>query len=250
MHKYFKVSRDYVLMKAVENAPYTGKRNTFNSEQIKWLESIGSLEPYENEIEDRQKSSYLRTKRTLRDIVENNILPMKSWFVTLTFSNEHLPKDREGVVKKLRNYMENLRVQKMSVPYVAVIEGLDGSKRYHIHMIVFDNMGHKMKDVLDKWKRFGYYINKRITYINNEKLTGYLLKYITKEMTAMKGVRFYFASKGLKRTEIVKDLDLWNTCYKKAMPLDSETYESEYQGIVHVIKISRAEYDKIKGDVQ
>lgn len=63
------------------------------------------------------------------------------WMHTLTFDNDHLPRDFRGVRTELASFFRRVKRWRegLSKPpglrYIYAIEGLHGNRRYHIHLI-------------------------------------------------------------------------------------------------------------------
>lgn len=63
-------------------------------------------------------------------------------FYTLTFSEEYLPKDLDGVMRVWNAFLKRVKRWRKGVPldyYVYRIEGLHGDSRYHIHAFLRDS---------------------------------------------------------------------------------------------------------------
>lgn len=64
---------------------------------------------------------------------------------TLTFDNEHLPRDFKGVRAALQSFFRRSQRWRAGLgktpafDYIYCIEGLHGSRRYHVHLITDDN---------------------------------------------------------------------------------------------------------------
>ena len=237
-------------MKHVESlSKAADKKNDFKT-TIEWLEDNGWLELEDafDKLNDKDLSSYHRTKRTIEDIVTNNVVEGKSWFVTLTYDNDHQPNNIKDARYSLRKFFENLRVQNIDISYIAVHET---KPRWHWHIIIFEgierdynelvktNKGRNFKaarsNTLDKWKN-GFYDMQLISYQDNEKLGGYLTKYILKENVGF-GVRKYSTSNGLKRSKYhydYLDIDL-----KDLEVIQEKSYSNRYMGQVFERKFKK-----------
>jgi hypothetical protein len=110
-------------------------------------------------------------------------------FVTLTYDNDHLPKDGTLVPADLRNWQKNLRYHAdIDLRFFSVGEYGEKTKRPHYHAAVFGfkgcaNLDPKCPCVYCKtlrasWKK-GHVLNGTLT----KDSAGYIAGYVTKKMT-------------------------------------------------------------------
>ena len=105
-----------------------------------------------------------------------------SYFITLTFSNEHLPNQcptKEQIAPYVRKFLERVRKKyKKSVTHWIVSEYGDNTERYHLHGILFDCPFPIWQ--LQKFWKYGFVSyrilsQRRITYVTtyvNKQLKG------------------------------------------------------------------------------
>jgi len=154
--------------------------------------------------------SLRRSKTNISDIVLSNDFEI---FITFTFS-----KDRQNIKKLKQQITDWIRNQKKihgNFDYILVPEFHKDGKSIHFHGLF---KGYKGKLVLAKKQ-----INNRTTYNiksyrlgfstavvidNNEKVSSYIKKYITKDMPRIKNKKRYWVSHGVKRPTIIHNINL------------------------------------------
>lgn len=121
-------------------------------------------------------------------------------FYTLTFSEENLPQDIDGVMRSWSAFLGRVKRWRKGVPldfYVYRIEGLHGDKRYHIHAFL-RNMDLPPEVVHRLWT-LGFVYDEPYdeTRVQSEKGYRCLARYFTKEQPEV-GRHSYGNSQRLK----------------------------------------------------
>lgn len=197
-----------------------------------------------NETKKHQRDLNSRNSRKrLERLIHTNFGPGDYW-ITLTFSNEDLPKGLEDAERLSRNYLKcinRLRKKKGldNAKYVYVIEeGTYGTERLHLHLIMDGDMA--KEDVEAKWKH-GRVTNRTINYHGDESLMG-LCKYLAKDPETykrtsfrLKGKRSWGSSKGnLKEPTINHNRGKFSRAKVNKMANNqyeiAEVLEKEYPG--------------------
>ncbi len=84
--------------------------------------------------------------------------PYRSWFITLTYSEEHLPKTIEGLatlrLKDVQNFIKRTR-KHSPIRYFAIGEYGDITQRPHYHLAVFPQSDAQVSAYTRSWK-FGH----------------------------------------------------------------------------------------------
>ena len=182
----------------------------------------------------RQKINDRNSMQKFRRVLLCNFSP-GDWVVTLTYSDDSLPKRPEEAVKRLKRFFKDLRKElqsrKSEFRYVYVTEGLHGDTRLHHHLVI-PNLQGILDLIRQLWSRNG-------DGIGYDKLAsrGYdaWARYLTKEprKTGRRNVgdRMWTPSLGLKKPEtIIYDVD---DDYEFPLPpgvfVDrNETYQTEW----------------------
>lgn len=117
---------------------------------------------------------------TGRILLENKESRNSSTFLTLTYDDEHLPKDKSLQPKDLIDYINRLRHSSLGgFRYFAVGEYGDKTARPHYHMAIFNAPAHIWAERMDKaWKK-GYTKAGDI----EPGSAAYIAGYCTKKMT-------------------------------------------------------------------
>ncbi|MBR4870609.1 MAG: hypothetical protein IKU96_00395 [Alistipes sp.] len=106
-----------------------------------------------------------------------------SYFVTLTFSNEHLPNQcpsKADVAPLIRKFLERIRKKyKRSVVHWIVSEYGDVTHRYHLHGILFD-VPFPIHELSTFWK-YGYVSYRKL----NAKRITYVTTYVNKQLKGL-----------------------------------------------------------------
>lgn len=108
--------------------------------------------------------------------------PEISYFITLTYDDDHVPMTVEGVQtlerKKTAKWIQNLPAEIGAFRYYLVGEYGDESHRPHYHMALFPDSYSQVLQLTEKWKR-GF----TSTYPMAETRALYLAQYTTKKLT-------------------------------------------------------------------
>ena len=183
----------------------------------------------------------LNNKRRLRYFVRlvNSNFGRKDLAVELTFDEEHLPADKEGVLRELKNYIKRLkRAWKKSgrdpgeFKYIYVIsdsagDGSGESVRLHVHMFV-SGMDRDLLE--DKWHNG--YVNADRLQLNEYGATGKALYYARQG----KGERSWGSSTNLIKPEpIVSDRAISKSQMERIIndPSDGRYIEKLFNGKTH-----------------
>lgn len=105
-----------------------------------------------------------------------------SYFLTLTYDDEHLPRTSDGVPTLQRsrfvNWVKNTGLPKAGLRYYAVGEYGDLSQRPHYHMAVFPRFGSQVSELTRQWQ--GGFTS---AFELNPQRALYLAQYTTKKLT-------------------------------------------------------------------
>lgn len=120
-------------------------------------------------------------KWVTRILLEDAFSEYPSWFVTLTYDEDHVPEAYNGVQtlrkSKILTWLNN---QNRTYPfrYFVVGEYGDVSMRPHYHLVVFPRTNRPITELTDGWKK-GF----TSAYPLNEKRAKYIAQYATKKLT-------------------------------------------------------------------
>lgn len=173
-------------------------------------------EDTEKEDIDRDRSilsSQNRTKQAVIGIARAN---RWEYFITLTIDPKKLDRtDLQLVSRKFTQWMNNLKKRKApGLKYLIVPELHADGKSYHLHGLIagtdgliFKDSKHKDKSGniiynLESWS-YGFTTATKVT--DTRRVSGYISKYITKELCTEKGKRRYWASKNCLKLDDVKE---------------------------------------------
>lgn len=179
----------------------------------------------------------LNSRKHMRWIIHTNFVKGKDFYLTLTYSDENIPKTIEEAERNLSNYLKRINRlrKKMGLPnakYIAVTEWHEGEKRTRIHHhIIID--GELSRDLLeDKWGKG----RTNVRRLQPDPLTGYedLANYLCKQPRTKKGKRRWKQSKGnLKKPDIrINDSKYSGRKVRKLAqcPEDPTEFEKIYKG--------------------
>lgn len=177
--------------------------------------------PAVNPTREEQEKINDRNRRKLVERYINTNFGQDDLWITLGFSNKHLPDSYEDVLKKTRNYLACIKraavKQEIDLKYIYVIEK-SSRGRYHIHIVT--NFRDR-KTIEDKWK-WGRYSNTRRIQTEDGDISG-LANYMTKEIKEKKHQRHYGWSKNLKKpTVYVNDVKIKKTKAEKFVRDENE----------------------------
>lgn len=171
----------------------------------------------EVDIERSRRVSRSRTVQAAYDILAANCWAL---FVTLTFAQQIY--DYEQLVAEIQPFFRLLRENEIG--YFFVLERhkkggfhlhgvltsaagltLEPARSPHTGKLLLDNNGRQIYNILDYQDGFS-----TATFVDDTtKASGYLCKYLTKEMDVPKGKKRYWSSRGLNRP-VVEYLDMDN----------------------------------------
>lgn len=131
-------------------------------------------------------------------------------FVTLTYDDDHLPKNYEDARKNAPLFFRALREARKAngfeTPYVYVMEGMHGDHRVHHHCVLKHAPG-DFTLIRQCWPRGSCDIRTIADFGGHQKLAQYLSKEPRKTGKLRVGQRMWTPSKGLIRPERI-DYDL------------------------------------------
>ena len=138
-----------------------------------------------------------------------------AWFVTITFDpNKVDSMDYGEVTRKLSKWLNHLKEDDAGLKYLFVPER-HKSGAFHFHgllsssaalQMVYSGHDTKSGDPIYNIGRYKFGWTTATEVHNNEAVTKYITKYVTKDlMTAIKGKKHFWASRNLSRPEEVKE---------------------------------------------
>lgn len=184
-------------------------------------ENVSKIKTKEEIEKSRERQKYknlYKTKTNLIDLAyHNSLIEPWEYFVTLTFDNEKVNSfDYKETSEALAKWLDNMKHQNPNMAYLMTPE-LHKSGRIHFHGI-FKNVSKwalnearsphtnrliKKNGVqiynLENYK-FGYTTVSKIN--NQEAVSVYMSKYMTKELLDIKNKKRYWCSKNLERPTI------------------------------------------------
>lgn len=182
---------------------FQGNQYTLSSNNINTLT--------EEEKEYKRKCYYYKVQREIKEIVLNNNW---TYFVTFTCNLTDEEYTHEKCKQRLTNFLNYQRKKNPNMIYLVVPE-FHKKGRLHFHAL-FDNVNWNLKPAIDKnigkvikdvfnieeHKKYGYTTVSLVTSI--ERISTYILKYVTKDMINMIGQKKYWHSRNIK-----KPIELW-----------------------------------------
>lgn len=124
-------------------------------------------------------------KWTARLMLEWMMHPQPTYFLTLTYSDEHVPKTAIGDLtlrkKASRQWVNDTARDRYagSFRYYLVGEYGDRTGRPHLHMAIFPRSDRQVAQIVDRWK-YGFTTATEFT----QQRAAYLCQYTTKKLTA------------------------------------------------------------------
>ena len=208
---------------------YNTKIKTFadGSQQVKYHNYISTKGNAKKESsgvlteEERKRKRYnnlYNAKQNVIDLAYHNALIKEwEWFITLTFDpGEINPKDYDQVSEKLSMFLDNLKHQNKDMRYIILPE-LHKSGAVHYHGIFANVPNLKIQEARNpKNNRLIYQNGTKIYNITNykygfttaskiknqEAVSVYVSKYMTKDLIDINYKKRYWSSKNLKRPTI------------------------------------------------
>ena len=186
---------------------------SYKAVSFQWCHHRSSDTHFPMSSDDKFNSALFRAKKIIREYSFNN-----NWdyFITLTISPKNYDryKDKEKIVKRILKYFDNYRQNVDSSFRYLIVPELHEDGAVHFHGYVMMNKNEVLK--------FQYYDKKkfRAVYSHNYLLknfgraqfvhikthtvasANYITKYLIKDSKRIFN-RFYYASKGLKRDEVI-----------------------------------------------
>lgn len=175
----------------------------------------GSGNSSEEELARYKLINLSRVKQKIVDLAyENGCVEPWQYFVTLTFDNDRVGDrlDYDNICKYLIKWLNNQKHQNKDLEYLFVCE-VHKKGGYHFHGIVKGVSNWKLEKAINPYTNRPIKINgTQIFNLTNYKLgfttvskiknqeavTVYISKYITKELLDIKNKRHYWSSKSLK----------------------------------------------------
>lgn len=178
------------------------------------------------------------SRKKLTRLVHANFGPGDYW-ITLTFSDEHLPKDFKEMEKIRKNFfgkINRLRKKKglENARYIYVEEeGTYGTERYHIHLVMDSDLS--KEEVESKWT-WGRTNIRTINYNGDESLRG-LCNYMTKDPKTYKKMSFRTKGKrtwGRSKGNLKEPIERKNkTKFSRKKVLDMAKHRDSIEGILN-----------------
>lgn len=168
-------------------------------------------EEYERSESEKDRSIKVSMNRTINKVYSYARSNVWDWFVTLTFNPEKVDSfSYEECVKRLQNWLIVQRRLCPDMKYIIVPEQ-HKSGRFHFHGLFADCDGLEFADsgLTDKKGNPIYNIGRyRLGFstatkvVDNERVTKYISKYITKELCSVSfGKKRYWCSRNLNECE-------------------------------------------------
>lgn len=161
---------------------------------------------------DGERSAKVSMNRTVNRVYHLARSNVWDWFITLTFNPEKVDSfDYEECVKKLKMWIDYVRRSCPDLRYIIVPEKHE-SGRFHFHGLLADcegldfaESGHFTNDGKPIYNigryKLGWSTATQVT--DNEKVTKYISKYITKDLCAVSfGKKRYWCSRNLDECEV------------------------------------------------
>lgn len=158
-----------------------------------------------SEAQKRMNAKYLKEKLEL--LLAANFLPGSLW-VTLTFRDEDLPEDEDGVDAKMKLFLRRLRLAKRRARPVVCWRAehkhshddarMDG--RWHVHCCITAS-GDDYDAIRRAWI-YGDIVEIEPIRINKEKSYAALAEYMTKEPLDRAGAHAWHITRNAKRPEV------------------------------------------------
>lgn len=133
----------------------------------------------------------------LKLLIAANFGP-KDLFLTLTYTDECLPSDRDQVKRDVAAFVKSLRRHRpgQELRYIYCIEHKHGEGRWHVHMLL-NSTGEDFDLILRLWKRGGVEFKK--IRVDREKNYESLARYFCKEPRDKPGDCLWSGSKNLRK---------------------------------------------------
>ena len=133
----------------------------------------------------------------LKLLIAANFGP-KDLFLTLTYTDECLPSDRDQVMRDVAAFVKSLRRHRpgQELRYIYCIEHKHGEGRWHVHMLL-NSTGDDFDLILRLWKRGGVEFKK--IRVDREKNYESLARYFCKEPRDKPGDCLWSGSKKLRK---------------------------------------------------
>lgn len=170
--------------------------------------------------DDYQKyKNLVKTKQTLIDLAYcNSIVSPWEYFVTLTFDDNKVnANDYKSVTEALSKWLDNMKHQNKNMQYLLAPEPHPTSGRIHFHGIFKNVPKWNLEEAINphtgrKIKKNGLQIYNLTNYkyghttvskiTNQEAVSVYMAKYMTKELIDLAYKKRYWSSKGLLKPTI------------------------------------------------
>jgi len=181
----------------------------------------------EEEKAERTEEYRRQSKKKFRRLIEanSNIHHEKDKFMTLTYAENM--EDRQQALKDFRNFLKKARRKYGKFEYISVIE-YQKRGAVHFHCFLFGFPFVPINDLPELTEVWGHGFLELKVVRNHFKLQNYLTKYFMKtfQEERSRNERRYFASKGLKRSQVFifeKEIDFNEVGYA-LFDLDFDSY--------------------------
>jgi hypothetical protein len=162
--------------------------------------------------EDNLERALRQSKTTISDLTLCNGFEL---FATFTFSPEKSDRLNPVAVKiQMANWLRNQRKQHGKFHYLIVPEFHKDGKALHFHALLKEYRGILIdsgKYIKGRraynFKSYTLGINSAVWIDDIQKVSGYVKKYITKDMPQFRGQHRFWTSTGLKRPLVIDNLD-------------------------------------------
>lgn len=179
----------------------------------------------------QRKLNSKKSERYFNRLVHLNFVP-GDLFIDLTFDEAHLPRDRKGVIREVKNYIARLRRYRKRnglspLKYIYTVSSHDefgNKKRLHVHMIINE----MDRDAAEQLWAKGYADTDRLQF-NEYGVTGKVLYMARQE----KGERTWAGSLNLEKpTAIISDKAITRSKAERMErnPEDREFFEKMFPG--------------------
>lgn len=220
---------------------------TITSGKVKEVEIYPEYTSYQLKKNHEVKRLSSKARRNLNDrnsrkylnrLINCNFGDDDIW-ATLTYDNNHLPKNEDEALKKFQYYIRKMNKYRSKkgldkARYIYITESSsNGRKRFHHHMIVDHDL---TMDEIERLWPYGRRNNTRRIKEDKEGLNG-LARYLTKEKDRAKGKKRWNCSKGLKKPTVTKSYTKLSMKKIRDMTANHnmirETIEKLYPGMIY-----------------
>lgn len=165
---------------------------------------------------ERSIFSHKRTKKTVRQLLENNFSD-KRYISMLTLTFKENVKDLDYSAKCLKSFIRKIKAIDKSFKYLAVVEF---QKRGAVHYHLIISARYFKSEQLSSCWTFGYWDIRRLNGIKY--VSSYILKYISKGMldSRLVGRRAFSRSRNVLSAMVYKSLGSPESLSTRLLPYD------------------------------